>query len=101
MTEKAWKRRERRVAEVLRGQRTSLQGRSSPDVSTSRYKVEVKTRRKLPRWIVEGLATAQRHCGESDLGLLVLHELGAHNDLVVLRLKDFIDWFGEIKRKER
>jgi hypothetical protein len=74
-------------------------GLKSPDVTSDTYCVEVKLRSKLPQWIKDGLATARGHASEHQLGLLFLHEKGARDDLVVLSLHDFKDWFGEVKHE--
>lgn len=53
-------------------------------------------RRVLPAWLKDALlqAIAASDDGER-LAVAVLHEAGAHHvdDVVVLRLKDFRDWF--------
>lgn len=101
MGEKLWKRRERKAARALGGKRTSEPGKSSPDGTAGAYIVECKLRDELPQWIKDGLATAQGHASGKQLGLLILHEKGAYDDLVVLSLKDFKEWFGEVKCEER
>ena len=100
MPEKLWKQRERKAALALGGKRTSEPGKSSPDGTSDTYIVECKLRKALPEWICEGLETARRHASDTQLGLLILHEKGAHDDLVVLSLNDFKDWFGEVKKCE-
>lgn len=77
------------------GTRSSKSGVKSPDVLAGAYVVEVKSRDRLPEWIKDGLATAQGHAGDHQLGVLILHEKGARDDLVVVSLKDFKEWFGK------
>ena len=62
---------------------------------TNWLSAEVKHRRKLPDWLQAAISQAARHSGPEQLPVVVLHEAGArHNDnLVVMRLSDFRDWF--------
>jgi hypothetical protein len=99
MTDKRWKRRERRVAEVLAGNRSSVQGTASPDVTTPLYAVEVKDRVALPAWITRGLATARGHASDKQVGILVLHAKGSRDDLVVISMRDFRDHFVSAREK--
>lgn len=100
MSEKLWKQRERKAARALGGKRSSIPGVRSPDGTADGYVVESKLRKKLPAWIVDGLATARGQASDYQLGLLVLHEKGARDDLVVLSLKDFKDRFGGVKHED-
>jgi len=95
--EKVWKRTERRIARLLGGQRVAAHGRRAIDVDAGWLQVEVKERRRLPVWIVSALARARAHAGDNQLGIVVLHEEGAHDDLVVLSLRDWLEWFGGAK----
>lgn len=101
MTEKLWKQRERKAARALGGERSSEPGKASPDGTSDTYIVECKLRNKLPQWIKDGLATARGHASDTQLGLLILHEKGARDDLVVLSLNDFKEWFGEVKHENK
>lgn len=85
---------ERAVAKRLDGERVGHLG--GEDVSTSAFSVECKERASLPIWLTDAMAQAVRHCPEGKLPMVVLHALGARhdNDLVVIRLRDFEDWFG-------
>lgn len=98
MTDKLWKQRERAVAKKLKGKRSHRQGKASPDVTSDFYAVEVKSRRLLPEWIKKALATAKGHASDNQIGIVVLHEKGAHDDLVLLGLNDFADHFGNPNR---
>ncbi|MBC7235020.1 MAG: hypothetical protein H5T69_04200 [Chloroflexi bacterium] len=102
---KTWKDVERAVAGRLRGQRVSNRapGEAGPDVVTTAFAVEVKHRKKLPQWIEEAMLQAESNCPSGLLPLLVLHESGRHHeaDLVILRLGDFQEWFGEVKNDPR
>lgn len=94
MPETPWKRRERRTAEQLGGTRTSRVGRSTPDVTTPWLVAEVKSKKELPAWILEALAKARSHAKDVQLPILVLHQRGMKDDLVVLKMSDFKEWFG-------
>ncbi len=98
MTNATWKHTERAVARALGGERASKhgQGESTPDVLTSAYAVEVKHRKELPAWLKEAMAQSVRNAPEGKLPLVVLHESGCRHgeDLVMMRLADFRDWFG-------
>ena len=90
---KSFKATERAVARLLGGQRTGHLG--GADVVTNWLSAEVKHRRKLPDWLLAAMRQAAGHSGPEQLPVVVLHEAGArHNDnLVVMRLADFRDWF--------
>jgi len=98
MTDKIWKRSERAIAARLNGRRQGATGRTGADVLTGWLSVEVKHRRRLPQWLKDALAQARTGAGER-LAIVVLHESGQRHadDLVLVRLADFEDWFGEVK----
>jgi len=98
MGDAIWKQVERAVARRLGGQRLGCTGLATPDVQSDWLTVEVKTRKRLPRWLVEALAQACIAAEDGHLPLVVLHEVGQRHDddLVLLRLADFVDWFGEL-----
>jgi len=99
MPEPLWKQTERRVAKFLGGEVTERIGRKGVDVETDWLVIEVKERERLPQWIDEALQSARTLANGSKLGIVVLHEKGSHDDLVVLGLKDFKQWFGGFQRK--
>lgn len=91
----AWKQHERRTAAALGGQRLGATGAANPDVLSDWLAVECKHRAKLPDWLTGALAKVRGQAGVERLGIVVLHEAGARDSLVVLSMKDFADWFGE------
>lgn len=97
MPEKAWKLTERAVASRLGGRRVPVSGRGRGDVAHKWLAIEVKHRKRLPKWLKEAMAQARAASGLSQLPIVVLHEAGqCHDeDLVVLALKDFVEWFGQ------
>ena len=99
MPDATWKAVERAIARVLSGRRISNHalGQQTPDVETDAYSIEVKHRKRLPAWIEDAVTQAERNATPGKLPLAVLHESGRRhdNDLVVVRLRDFVEWFGE------
>jgi len=91
-----WKAHERRTAAALGGQRLGATGESNPDVLTSWLAVECKHRAKLPEWETTALAKIRWQAGEDRLGVVVLHQAGSRDSVVMLSLKDFRDWFGPV-----
>jgi hypothetical protein len=85
----------------LGGERTSKRGLGSnaPDVLAGGFAVEVKHRRTLPAWLTAAMAQSARNAPDGALPLVVLHEAGQRHadDLVVLRLADFREWFGDLE----
>ncbi len=105
MTERAWKRSERRVAELLGGRRVPVSGRQrgdAPDIAHPVFAVEVKTRKTLPAWLRTAMAQAvAAQCGEQ-IPVVVLHQAGDRyaDDLVVVRMADWVARFGTLHRLE-
>ena len=95
-----WKQTERAIARILGGERMSNHalGRRTPDVETTSYSVEVKHRGSLPRWLLNAIAQAERNAPQGKLPLVILHARGHRHldDLVVLRLGAFVDYFGDL-----
>ena len=61
MPEKRWKRKEREVARMLGGTRNVEKGVKQPDVEGPDFVVQVKDRRRLPDYVIEGLFDAKSH----------------------------------------
>lgn len=99
MSSSAWKRAEKRAAQVLGGRRNQRGGdfsQSLPDVEHEKFSVEVKYRKVLPRLLRLGLEQAARYGGEKP-PLLVIKERYQRGALVVMRLDDFADLLGPIR----
>jgi hypothetical protein len=101
MSEKNWKRSERRIASLLGGKRIPVTGRQRgdvPDVAHELFAVECKHKKALPGWLHEAMSQAKAAQRGEQLPVVVLHEAGQPHtqDLVVLRLADFRDWFGAL-----
>jgi hypothetical protein len=92
---KDWKACERKVAALLGGMRVPVSGRGrghSPDILHERLSIEVKSRRKLPAWLMEAMKQAEDCAQDGQLPLIVLHQDGQRyqDALMVMRLKDFL-----------
>jgi hypothetical protein len=103
---RAWKRDESEIARLLGGERVPVSGRQRgyrPDVEHPWLALEVKSWARLPGRVAEAMdqaekaaAFAKRREGVEKLPLAVIHAKGSHreNSLVVMRLDDFLAWFG-------
>ena len=100
MVDRRWKRTERGVLTVLGGRRVPVSGRGDgPDgVSESMpwLSIEIKDRKSLPKMWGSALEQAERATKPGQLPIAVWHECGQEyrNSFVMLRLGDFVDWFG-------
>ncbi len=99
-----WKAVERAVARKMKGTRMSNHalGQRTPDVETTAFSVEVKHRKTLPAWLLSALTQAETNATPGKLPVVVLHEAGQRhdNDLVMVRLAEFCEWFGEVEAEE-
>lgn len=86
---------ERYIATRLGGRRLGTLGQE--DVDTSHFSVECKAYKRFS--IRKFLDQAIRNASHGKTPLLVLHEHGTrHNDdMVVMRLQDWEDWYGRIE----
>lgn len=100
---RAWKDHERRTAAILNGERTSQPYANLPDVVADWLVAECKEREALPKWLEDALAQAESHAGDGQLPIVVLHQKRRHqkNDVVMLRMSDFREWFGDEVREVR
>jgi hypothetical protein len=101
MGDKRWKATERRIAALLGGRRVPVSGRGrgdAPDVAHPWLAIECKDRATLPLWLLDALAQAEASAQPDQLPVAVLHRAGDRHDqaLVVLRLTEFVDWFGNV-----
>lgn len=93
----SWKESERRIAKLLHGKRTGNTGSATEDVAHDWLSVEVKHRRSLPAWLTAALAQAQRNAPAGRLPVVILHQHNSRavNDVVCMRLGNWLDWFGD------
>jgi hypothetical protein len=102
---KTWKKSELAIAKLLGGQRVPITGRARgnvPDVAHPWLAIEVKSMKNLPSRVLTAMDQAEKSArferdkfGLRKLPVAVLHsDFHDHrNDLVVLRLHEFIDHF--------
>ena len=103
---RAWKRDESEIARLLGGERVPVTGRQRgyrPDVDHPWLALEVKSWASLPQRVAEAMDQAEkaavwakRREQRDKLPVAVIHGKSTHrgNSLVVMRLDDFLDWFG-------
>jgi hypothetical protein len=103
---RAWKRDESEIARLLGGERVPVTGRQRgyrPDIEHPWLALEVKSWAALPQRVVDALdqaekaaAYAKRREAVEKLPVAVIHGKASHrgNSLVVMRLDDFLEWFG-------
>jgi hypothetical protein len=91
-----WKDHERRTASLLGGKRLGATGAANEDVTAPGLAIECKHRDSLPAWLTDALAKVRAQAGRDRLGLVVLHEKGRRDSLVVLALSDFVARYGAI-----
>lgn len=74
-------------------------GLRTPDVETDVWSIECKEREKLPAWLHKAMAQARTNATPGKLPLVILHQKGERhdNDMVVVRLADWEDWYGEVE----
>lgn len=86
---------ERGIAKYLGGQRVGHLG--GHDVDCGWLRVEVKTRKTLPAWVLDALTQAEGHGADGVLSAVVLHQerMEYGDALICMRLSDFRDWFGD------
>jgi len=97
--DKLWKAVEREIMRRIGGKRIPITGRQRGDVPDGEHEwisVEIKTRKVIPKWIRNGMHQAQAsNVMGNKLPIVFIHEQGTRydDDLVVMRMKDFEDWY--------
>jgi hypothetical protein len=73
------------------------------DAQAAWLTVEVARRASLPAWLTGALDRARRRSTESQLPVAVLHAAAEQHGegLVVMRLRDFVAWHGELPEGAR
>jgi hypothetical protein len=102
-----WKPAERALAKLLGGERVPVTGRArgwAPDIKHPWLALEVKTRKRMPLLLATAIDQAEKAAawclrrGEgARLPVAIIHQDGQHfrNSLLVMRLGDFLDNFGD------
>lgn len=106
MADKTWKKVERKVAELLGGERVPVTGRfrgSAPDVTHKFLSLEVKHRDSLPGWILEAMEQADAANNGKQVSTVILHQKGMKftDSLTVMRLSDTIAMLAKIATLEQ
>jgi hypothetical protein len=103
---RAWKRDESEIARLLGGERVPVTGRHRgyrPDIDHPWLALEVKSWAQLPQRVADAMDQAEKAAayakgreGVGKLPVAVIHGKSSHrgNSLVVVRLDDFLEWFG-------
>jgi len=94
---KRGKRNERALAKLLGGQRVGILGQE--DIKMGMFSVECKSMVEFPKRISNNMSQAERNAPDGKIPILVWHKGNQRReqDLVILRLKDWIDLHGEVK----
>ena len=93
-----WKATERAICKRLGARRVPVTGRQrgdAPDGEHSWLSIEIKHRKSFPLWLHDAMAQAAASVRDEQLPVVVLHQFYRRHDddFVVLRLRDFVDWF--------
>lgn len=99
---KTWKNTERKTAEMLGGQRVGNRGTNTEDVSHNWLSVECKHRKEIPTWLKMAMWQARTNAAADKLPVVILHESGQRHadNLVVIRMADFQEWFGDTEEED-
>ncbi len=92
-----YKHHERKTAGLLGGKRNiDGKGAAAVDVVHPAFAVECKTRKDVPLWLLGAMQQARRSAKAGQMPIVVLHPHGGlySDDLVIVRLSDFVDCFG-------
>lgn len=97
-----WKRRERATAKALGGKRISRGNdfsKSLPDIEHPLLSIECKYRARISGFLKDGIKQAERYDPDK-IPCLVLKEKNMRGGLILMRLSDFEDLFGNLKNRE-
>lgn len=94
-----WKESERQLAQRVGGRRVPVSGRARgdvPDIDHPWLSIEAKSWGAMPERVVSALRQAEAAATDGRLPVALIHGNGERYDqaLVVMRLGDFMDWFG-------
>lgn len=92
-----WKGVELEICRRLGGERTGPVGKDGPDCTGIEHLgVQIKHGKQIPKTIQKWMGQTIGDCPEEKLPLLIMHpfQSGINDSLVVMRFKDYIDWYG-------
>lgn len=83
---------------MLGGTRAGPTGREGPDILHPVFAPEVKTREDLPAWLLAAMEQAETNAPQGKLPLCILHRAGDQFEdaLVVVRMRTWREWYGEV-----
>lgn len=96
-----WKRHERQTAKALGGNRVSRGmdfSRSLPDIEHPLLSIECKYRARISGFLKDGIKQAEKYDPDK-IPCLVLKEKNMKGGLILMRLSDFQDLFGDINER--
>ncbi len=96
MPDRAWKRQERQVADLLGSKRNPNTGQHHADIDAGPFAVEHKARKSLPRWLTDALQQA-RNSANGRTPIVVLSEVRQGvkaRRYVFMALEDWTAWHG-------
>jgi len=97
MSDKLWKAVERKHAEIFKGKRIPVNSTDGAeyDVVSNAFSIESKERQSYPSWLIDAVSKIEARCKTGTLPIVILHEKGQlyDNDMVVIRLKHFRDYY--------
>jgi hypothetical protein len=106
--DKTWKSRERKIARKLQAidpeaKRNPLSGRmskhgTSGDVLSDMFYVEVKTRKKFAHCTLYRDTKVKARKEGNKIPIVVTHETGKKEDIVIVGLKDFVQLLSPTKQ---
>ena len=105
MSRSRWKATERAIASRIGGERVPISGRQrgdQPDVRHRWLSVEVKHRGVIPQWLTTALTQAHAAVRGDQLPVAIIHRHGGRHteDIVCMRLADFMQCFGPVDESE-
>lgn len=99
ITDKAWKRFERRVASKVNGKRIPINGRKGLDISHPVLDIECKYRKTLPDWL---FTKAWRQANEGNgIPTIVVGKHNSSDMFAIINLDDLAKLIGENNEQDR
>ena len=93
-----WKAKERELAKLLGGKRTGPTGKDNPDVLHPTLAPELKTMKRLPKWLLNFVQQAVDNAPPDKLPFVVMQQKGMEwgDTLVVVRMRHWVEWYGDV-----
>ena len=96
--DKLWKANERAIARMLGGKRVIEKGLNMEDITHPVFSIEAKSRKFIPKWLLEAMAQSAANAPSGKVPIVVVHQVGEPHveDLVMIRLGDFAALVAQI-----